>query len=275
MTKGASRNWGFLPDEEIYLSDKLLDTGYVITEVEDSQSLDAIRNEIAALASEYLGISDSKVSLFLNQFHDSVSATELNRIRLHLIRKINEKPWFREKYFSLAPKALGALIGNELAMQRSVNLSIQLPQDDSSLLPVHADTWSGDSPFELVLWVPLVDCYETKSMFILPPSSSEILHERFFEYQKKSSEDLYRAIESLVEWIDIPYGKVLIFNQNLPHGNRVNDQDETRWSMNCRFKSLFSPYGDKKFGEFFVPATIRAATHIGINYRYPTNKGNV
>ena len=34
-------------------------------------------------------------------------------------------------------------------MQKSLNLSIQFPKDDSSLLPIHSDVWSGDSPFEI------------------------------------------------------------------------------------------------------------------------------
>ena len=56
-------------------------------------------------------------------------------------------------------------------MQKNLNLSIQLPKDTNSLLPLHADTWSGNSPFEVVIWIPLVDCIKTKSMFILPNSS--------------------------------------------------------------------------------------------------------
>ena len=50
-------------------------------------------------------------------------------------------------------KFLDMIVGNELVMQKSINLSIQLPNDDSSLLPIHADVWSGDSPFEVVAWV--------------------------------------------------------------------------------------------------------------------------
>ena len=38
--------------------------------------------------------------------------------------------------------------------------------------------------------------------------------------------------------------------------------------MNCRFKSLFS-HGDKKIGEFFEPITLRSASEIGMNYKYP------
>jgi hypothetical protein len=58
----------------------------------------------------------------------------------------------------------------------------------------------------------------------------------------------------------------------LPHGNIVNKELETRWSMNCRFKSIFSPYGDKKIGEFFEPITLRVASEIGINYNLPKIK---
>ena len=43
-----------------------------------------------------------------------------------------------------------------------------------------------------------------------------------------------------------------------------------RWSMNIRFKGLFTPYSDKKLGDFFDPVTLRAASRIGIDYRLPT-----
>ena len=62
---------------------------------------------------------------------------------------------------------------------------------------------------------------------------------------------------------------MLIFNQSLPHGNIINREKETRWSLNCRFKSVFSPYDDKKIGEFFKPITLRPATMIGIKYKSP------
>ena len=70
----------------------------------------------------------------------------------------------------------------------------------------------------------------------------------------------------------IDYGQVLIFNQSLPHGNRVNRETETRWSLNCRFKNIFSPYGDNKIGEFFEPITLRAASEMGLKYKLPKMK---
>ena len=110
------------------------------------------------------------------------------------------------------------------------------------------------------------DC---EPLLLLPPEPTHNLHARFEEFEHKTSEDIYNSIESDLSWIRINYGEVLIFNQNLPHGNRVNEESESRWSMNCRFKAVFSPYFDKKLGEFFRPITLRAASRIGMAYRYP------
>ena len=51
----------------------------------------------------------------------------------------------------------------------------------------------------------------------------------------------------------------------------VNIEQETRWSMNCRFKGVFTPYADKRLGEFFEPITLRPASRVGLNYEYPQN----
>ena len=37
-------------------------------------------------------------------------------------------------------------------------------------------------------------------------------------------------------------------------------------------KNIFSPYGDKKIGEFFEPITLRAASEIGLKYKLPKMK---
>ena len=47
----------------------------------------------------------------------------------------------RKSYFEAAKSALFSLVGNELAMQSRVNLSIQYPNDAKLLTSVHADTW--------------------------------------------------------------------------------------------------------------------------------------
>ena len=95
------------------------------------------------------------------------------------------------------------------------------------------------------------------------------MKKNFSKHSGSSSNQFYNKIKKKVKWLKLDYGQILIFNQGLPHGNVINNQMETRWSMNCRFKSIFSPYGDKKIGEFFEPVTLRAASEIGIKYNFP------
>lgn len=261
---------GFLDPEEAALGRRLLADGYVIEPVADTQSLHRIRDAIVAEVAEKLDLpAPDDAGEFLDTIHRHVGREDLNAVRLAAINGLNDKPWARAAYYRLAKPLLAATVGNELAMQRRLNLSIQLPEDDSSLLAVHADVWAGDSPFEVVIWLPLVDCHDTKTMFILPPAKAAEVEAAMGRFDGLSTEDLFRHIEPHLTWLDVPFGTVMLFNQNLMHGNRINKEATTRWSMNCRFKSLFSPYAGKRLGEFFEPITLRAASRIGMQYELP------
>jgi len=263
---------GYLDAWEVQLTRAFLSEGHVVLPVEDRQGLKKLRDSIAAAAADYLGEATPEgddVDVFLNGIHEKIDVPRLNDFRLKVIGAVSAMPWARRTYFNLARRALETIVGNELAMQRRLNLSIQLPGDDSSLLHVHADVWDGDSPFEVVAWLPLVDCHDTKSMYLLPPGIARSLERDFSRFQGKSADTLHTVIKDDIAWLTVPYGSILLFSQNLMHGNEVNREAETRWSMNCRFKSLFSPYAGKRLGEFFEPISVRAATRLGMNYRFP------
>jgi sporadic carbohydrate cluster 2OG-Fe(II) oxygenase len=260
----------FMDNDESELGERFLADGHIVLPVDDTSGLERLRNLIAGLAATHFGLPAPEESgAFLETIHDRLPPEELNEFRLYVINSMNAEAWLRPTYYGLARKALAAVVGNELVMQKRINLSIQLPNDDGSLLPVHADVWSGDSPFEVVVWLPLVDCQATKSMYLLAPAPNATMHTRMKEFASNSPEDLFKAIEDQVEFIKISFGQILVFSQNLMHGNRINQEAETRWSMNCRFKSLFSPYADKKLGEFFEPITLKPATRMGLDYDPP------
>lgn len=264
----------FFDAEEQSLVDQFLAHGYVILPVEDFAGLDRIRSHVARLAAERLGRpAPQEAGAFLDGIHAHLSLAELNTLRVAVFEEMNAADWFRPTYFRLARQAIGWLVGNELAMQRRINLSIQMPQDDSSVLPLHADVWAGDSAYETVLWVPLVDCHHTKSMYLLPAGKYAGFQESFAEQVAKGGvSGLFEAAKPHLVWLEVPYGKVLLFNQNLPHGNVVNEVAETRWSLNCRFKQLLTPYADKRLGEFFEPITLRPATRLGAAYQLPETR---
>lgn len=260
----------FFNEAEEQLSSEFMGNGYIIRPAADRDALEWIRKQFLNLIQKSLGLEiGSDVDKILNSIHLKVPQEKLNSFRLEMIRGLNSIDGFRERYYRVAKPYLETLVGNELAMQLRVNLSIQCPDDESSLLSVHSDTWNGDSPFEVVVWLPLVDCFGTKAMYILGPKEAADLSENFTSRAGQSGEDLYQSIKNEVKWLNVKFGEVLVFDQGLPHGNRVNAEGETRWSMNCRFKGVFTPYGDKKLGEFFEPITLKPISRIGMNYQLP------
>ena len=116
------------------------------------------------------------------------------------------------------------------------------------------------------------NCYKTKSMFILNAKKIKKFNDTFSDKKINSISDIYKKFKKDLNFLKINYGHYLLFNQNLPHGNLINKTNETRVSLNCRFKGLFSPYHQKELGSFFSPLKLRAATKLGLDYKMPGEK---
>ena len=247
-----------------------LSSGYAICDVADRDALDEMRHEIVAAAARALDMAPpNDDGAFLDTIHGLVPLERLNAFRLGLYREINAQPWFRPTYFRLGRAALEVLVGNELAMQNRINFSIQVPRDRSSLLDIHADVFTGETPYQLVQWLPLVDVERTKSMFFLPRPKSEAITARLADFTEGGMRSVFAAVEPDLVWPRVPYGKMLVFSPNFLHGNVVNREATTRWSLNCRFTGLFTPYGspEKSLGSFYLPITVRPVTRLGMAYR--------
>ena len=106
-------------------------------------------------------------------------------------------------------------------------------------------------------------------MYILPSHKMKKYESKLINKKTKSSEQIFNLIKKDLIWLKVNYGEILVFDQSLPHGNIVNREKETRWSMNIRFKGIFTPYGDKKIGEFFEPITLKPVSKKGMNYKLP------
>jgi sporadic carbohydrate cluster 2OG-Fe(II) oxygenase len=265
----------FLSEQERRVADDFLRDGCIVAPAEDRAALDRIRDFIAAAAAAFLGEPlPTDPHAYLDAIGEHVDVERLNDLRLAIIDALAGADWFRAAYFATGRRLLEIVAGNELAMQRGVGFSVQLPGDASSLLPLHSDVWSEDSPFEVVLWIPLVDCYRTKSMFVLPPAADERWRPRMHEFAGGGVDAFFSAVEPDLHWLEIPYGNVLVFTHTLMHGNRINAEPTARWSLNVRFKGLFTPYADKALGDFFAPITLRPASRIGMRYRLPGGFGD-
>lgn len=258
----------FLSPEETALSQSFLAHGHVICDAESPKVLHSIRNDVSLFANTWLKNNKlDKKSFDLAVSHDSVPSEQLNNLRLTIFTELNKQVDIRQRYFSLARNTLAILVGNELAMQNKVNLSIQQPKDESSVLPMHSDIWTGDSPFQVVLWVPLTDASETNSMFFLPPNESREARLRTTAGEFKSMDQIESEYRNEMTIMTIPYGKVLIFDSNCLHGNKLNKSKTSRWSINCRFTGLMTPFinPERRLGTYYLPITTRAATKMGLS----------
>jgi sporadic carbohydrate cluster 2OG-Fe(II) oxygenase len=260
-----------LDDDTMDLGRRYRADGFVVLASADPEASKRLRRRVVELTAAWLGSpppNTDQLETWLDNIHTVVSCDEVNELRVKVMAGLADDAQVRRWIFSIARPWLEALVGNELAMQLRPNLSVQLPGDADSALAIHADTWSGHSPFEAVVWIPLVDCWGTKSLYMVPPAVAEGLWERFAAGRGRSTSDLFDAVVDDVVWIEAAFGQVVVFDHSLPHGNQTNGETTTRWSLNCRFTGLFTPYGDKGLGDFFTPITMRPVTQGALGYEW-------
>ncbi len=263
----------FTSPQDQQLSETFLRQGYVLRDVDNRAALDALRHEVVKIVCDHLQLPlPEDDGYFLNHVHEHVGVAKVNELRLTVFNRMNAQPWFRPTYYGIAKSTIDTLVGNELAMQSKINFSVQMPNDQTSTLGIHADTWSAETPFQVVCWLPLVDVFETKAMYILPPQYNREVVKNFKQLTAEGgSAQLFDTYRDKFIWVSVPYGKVMVFSPILLHGNIVNVTSETRWSCNVRFTGLFTPYtsDEKRLGTFYLPITTKVVSRVGMNYSEP------
>jgi len=203
----------------------------------------------------------------LSLLHKYFSKKNINTIRIDCFNEIN----FNLKWENILKKIffeeLRKHLGSDIMVQTKLNLSIQMPYDKSSVLSLHSDCWSADTPFQLNLWAPLTNAFKTNSMFIKDTSVTM----NFIKTIKKNDKILKNIKPSVKDFVKVDYGQYLIFNPALLHGNVLNKTNKTRVSLNIRFKSFFSPEPgkrnpDRKFGTYYKIFNLSKNTKFGMRY---------
>lgn len=229
---------------------KFLESGYQIVDAVDRGALDGLRRRIFEEAKSLIGADDQDVDNFMNRFHErGLNATELNSFRMRLMQRINGMTDdFAMSIFNAFEDHITAFTGPDVAVQKSVNLVLTCP-NDATVGPLHRDA-PVNSPFEVVVWVPLVDCYDTKSMYIYDLAATRSMVDEFAE-----DPELFASVDGATRDTARPvkadYGQALMFWGGLYHGTPVNREPDSRWSLNVRYKNLFSPYGAKGMLDYF------------------------
>ncbi len=188
----------------------------------------------------------------LSLLHNYIDKNIINKTRYRLFNEINKKLKWEELILKLCGHEIENIHGRDLVIQSKINLSIQIPNDETSVLPLHTDCNSADSPFQTNIWIPLTNAFETNSMMILNKKKSLNYFKRI-AYQKK---ELTQMKPMKSDFINVKYGNILLFNPAMLHGNVINETSKTRVSLNVRVKSPFSPEADyrnpdRKLGTYY------------------------
>ena len=190
---------------------------------------------------------------------------------MNLFNKLNKNSKFKKNIFNSAEHFIEGCVGSEICSS-DINLSIQLPNDNSSLLEMHTDFFSGESLFQINLWIPFTDVKKTQSMFIVSPSDSFKILKEIKNDKKINFKDINKKYSKKIKWLSVKSGQGLMFSPNCLHGNIINKEEKTRVSINIRYKNIFSPYGnvknEKKIGTFYKILSPKAITLFNLKYNF-------
>ena len=137
---------------------------------------------------------------------------------------------------------------------------------------MHSDFFSGESLFQINLWIPFVNVKKTQSMFIINPTDSLKILKKIKYDKTLKFDDINKKFKKKIRWVNLKSGEAILFSPNCLHGNVVNREKNTRWSINIRYKNIYSPYGkernEKKIGSFYTLLNPKAVTRFNLKYDF-------
>lgn len=184
-----------------------------------------------------------------------------NEVKLKIISKMN-KLEINKILFSILKENLIKIFGPDIAVQKKVNLVIQRPFD-KNFVTLHKDS-PPNSLHELVVWMPLMDCKKTNAFKFLNIESSKKIEKMF--KNKVNEKKIKQFAKKKSFSVNTNFGEFIIFWTGVYHYSGMNCENSTRWSLNLRYKNLFTPYGAKAYLDYFEPINYSNLTKLNIDY---------
>jgi len=199
-----------------------------------------------------------KGELKLEDIH-KVDIENFNNFRMDIISFLNKIPEIHLSLFRLIEKNLIPLFGSDISMQKYINLGIQRP-DDFERTPMHSDAPSH-SLYEVAVWLPLVNCKKTMGMYYFPINKTNKA-KKFVLDVKKRDPDKFSKKNALNP--NVKFGEYVIFWTKCFHYIPVNQETDTRWALNFRYKNTFSPYSKKGYLDYYEPISYSKITEMAL-----------
>mgnify|MGYP001406378839 CR=1 FL=1 len=245
--------------------------GFIVKDCEKIEPLKEIQLCLSELIQKHFEYKNDDPFISLNQVHKlspSLTEAEINDKRVQLIHDFNNMIECGELIFSAFENTITNFLGPDILVQKNSNVVIQMP-DDPNPSELHRDAPSN-SPYEIVVWIPMVDCFKTKAMYLLDHQATSAL------YDKLLNDNNWEAFEkdavSMSKIIPVKFGQALFFSTTILHGSHINKENETRISLNTRYKNIFSPSGLKNQLQFFKKLKTSDLIEIGSELELKKNE---
>lgn len=200
----------------------------------------------------------------LENYHNQLKVdTNFNNLKLQMIKKINSCSELNNLIFKILETELKSLLGPDIAGQKNINLVIQRPYDNN-FVPLHRDS-PPNSPHEVVVWLPLVNCYKSMSFKFLNKKNSETVLKMI---KKNANENkINKFVKKNGVGLETKKGEFIIFWTGIYHFATINSEKDCRWSINLRYKNLYSPYGMKGYLDFFEIKSLSSISDLALEHK--------
>ena len=206
--------------------------------------------------------NDEEVLNKLHEYIPNLDDVKANKLVVKTLESLGNQLNIANIIYNSSSEIINKLIGPDIACQRYQNIVFQYPESNR-YSELHTDA-PNNSRHEIVYWLPLVNCYETKSFYIVNAKESEKLLNQFKENGFSSWVEFRNKAIEVATHLEIRYGQILGFWSGLLHGSMINKTEESRLSYNMRFKNLYAPAGLKDPYVFYEPYLISALTGYAI-----------
>lgn len=240
--------------------DKLSDLGYQKFKIKQNKRniLNSFKKEVENISKKIL----RKKKIELDQIHNiEIKNKSFNDFRLNVFQNVNKIKNIHKLLFEIYSEEITNLIGPDISVQKNINFSIQRPFDEDRA-PFHRDS-PPNSPYEIVVWLPLVNCIKDMSMYMFDIKKQNKI-DNYLKSDSKINHDKYAKRNG--NCCECKFGEFLIFIAGAYHYIPINTQNRSRWSINVRYKNTFSPYGLKGYLDFFEPLKYSHVTNLAINH---------
>lgn len=241
------------------------DLGFAIVDIPLIQGISNARDAIVNYLAEKYSLEYTEPHHFLNNFHINAAIKDdaaSNSMILDLIKGVTGNHDFSSLIFESISPFLDVLIGPDVMAQKNNNIVYQYP-GSNRFSELHTD-YPTNSEFEIVAWVPLVNCFRSKSFYLVPLSDSIDLSSRFKSGQYANWDNFKAACLSKAIHVEVNYSQCILFWTGLIHGSLINETNESRWCLNARYKNLFAPCGQHDPLTYYKPLRYSALTRIAL-----------